>query len=246
VCCCGKYGLDQFDDEASWRIRTSLNNCEFRRPSLSDLARQGRKINRASKVNPAGSVHFLNTKKRWVKCVRSIYFHPGFNILGAFYEDEMVGYLITYLVEGKYHILQANALPDITGEAQPMAGLVYTRINDLIQEKGIVNISLGMSPFNGTSSHTAFVRQMLFKPVPYSQGYILNPLKVLMLKLRIMNLIRVKSVHRVSRKRTKKTVKLYQGYRTVKRHLKAQQQQNSRSKNSRKLKISGGSASASA
>ncbi|MCK4750016.1 MAG: hypothetical protein KAT15_23335, partial [Bacteroidales bacterium] len=31
------YGLDQFNDETKWCIRTTLNNCEFRRPSLYDL-----------------------------------------------------------------------------------------------------------------------------------------------------------------------------------------------------------------
>ena len=231
----GNYSLDQFNEETRWAIRTSLNNCEFRRPSLSDLIKQGRKINRATQKKQYRSEQILNTRRQWKRAMKSVYFHPGFNILGAFYEDRMVGHLITYKVGGIHHILKGNTDSRYTGEAQPMSGLLYTRITELMDEYGKITISYGMHRSRGKSTQNDFMRGMLFSPVPYTRGFILNPLVSLLLKFLVWYLIRVQKNSSVSSRWAREVISIYQGYRAVNRLF--QDNERKRKKESAKSKV---------
>ena len=214
------YSLDSFSDEMRWFIRTSLNNCEFRRPPLYDLVRMGMKINRALSKKNSHKGQLLNRKRHWKKAMRSIYFHPGFNILAAYYEDRMVGYLITYLAGKKHHVLKAGMDRLYAGEAQPLAGLLYTRINDLVEEYGEVTISYGVWQSRGNPELTDLMRGMLFKQNPFTRGYILRAPFTLRTSMYIWLLVKLMKKRHISGKRARRAVEIYQGYRVVKRYLR--------------------------
>jgi hypothetical protein len=209
------YCLDRFDKKARYTIRKSLNNCTFRRPTLEELVEEGLRINLQNLNRHEKQDRKLSNRRRWTERVRSMYHDRSFRILGAFYQGRMAGYLVILGVEGRFHILHAFIDRDDAGRAQPMTGLLFNLINQLVLENGRVKVSYGMHTFAGRSSLNNFKRGMRFTPVPMTRGYVVNPLVLLLLKGTIYFMVKVAHLKSVKHPHLGELVRLYQGHRQL-------------------------------
>jgi hypothetical protein len=211
----GNYGLEQFDRKTRNRIRKSLKTCTFRRPTLENLLNDGLSINRQTCGRQARKEKMLITDKHWCKYITSIHSNEEFMILGAYFEERMAGYLIAYELEGKFNLLQAFIDREYSSVTNPMCGLLYIMINDLIKKQGPVTISYGMHKLSGSNPLNRYKQHMLFEVIPASRGYIVNPVLLSFIRLVIFITIKIRKRKSVRSKWIRYFVELYQGHRIL-------------------------------
>ncbi len=218
------YAITDFYKKTRYNIKKSLKNCTFQRPSLEVLIEDGLKINLQSLEKQHRKEKLLTDRRQWTNYMTSVYNSSEFNILGAFYEGRMVGILIAYEAEGKFNILKAFIDRTNSTLTQPMTGLLYSMINNLISKNGAIAISYGMHQFKGKSSLNDFKRRLYFEPYTATRGYILNPLLSFPLKLLVFYMIKIRKVHSPGHKWEKEVIRIFQGYRQVKAVLKREKE----------------------
>ena len=173
-------------------------------------------MNRATLERQKKKDPLQSERKKWTLFITSVFNHPEFLIKGAFYEGRMVGLLIMYEVDGLHDILHAYFDRRDATTTQPMAGLLYTMTNELLETKGHVRISYGMHEFAGRASLNTFKKYMHYTPVPSTRGYILHPLAALPLGLAIWYWFRFKGLKKPKSELQKRMIRLYQGHRQIK------------------------------
>ena len=132
------YSLEYFGRKIRNRINKSLQNCSFKRPELEDLLTFGLIINRQTLTIQHRKDKTLSSEKIWNKYITSLYSSPDFIILGAYYNDRMVGYIVAFDLEGVYNFIHANIDRHDSETTSPMCGLLYTFVNMIIKEKGSI------------------------------------------------------------------------------------------------------------
>jgi len=218
------YAITDFDNKPRKKINRSLKNCTFQRPSLEVLIEEGLQINRKTLERQHRKDKLLSDRKQWTRYMTSIYYRSEFNILGAFHEGRMVGMLITYEAEGKFIILMAFIDRKNSSLTQPMSGLLFNMVNDLIKKNGAIVISYGMDQFKGKSSLNDFKRRMHFETYPATRGYILNPLLSIPLKILVFYMIKIRKVHSPSHKWEKEVIRIFQSHRQLQAALKREKE----------------------
>ncbi|MFO7932651.1 MAG: hypothetical protein R6U78_01110 [Bacteroidales bacterium] len=210
------YDLEQFDRKTRNRIRKSLKTCVFKRPALEELLNEGLSINRQTCKKQKRVDKYLTDEKHWSKCITSICSSDEFIILGAYYEDRMVGYVIAYQLEGTFNLFQALIDRDNSSSTNPMCGLLYTLVNDLIREHGPISISYGIHRFGRpTMPLNRFKLNMLFEACTYSRGQVINPVLLNVIRLVLIIHFRVLRRKTIKKKLLQYFVHLYQGHRLL-------------------------------
>ena len=214
------YSIEKFSRKIRNRINKSLLACKFRRPSLMDMQSYGFAINIQTLQRQYRKDRSLTDIKLWNNYIESLYSRDDINILGAYYNGRMVGYLIASDIENKSSFLNAFIDRQDADITCPMNGLLYTMINQLIVENGSVNISYGLETFSPRTELDRFKSNMLFEKVPTSRVYIINPLLLLIIKLIIYFNINLLKRKRIKNPFVTKIIRLYQGYRILTRKPK--------------------------
>ncbi len=207
------YDLDKFASKIRNRIKKSLKNCTFKKPSLEDLLHFGHKINQQTLHRQSRRDRILYEYKCWEKYITSFYSNENVIILGTYFNDRMVAYIIVYYLAGKYIIQNAFIDKQDSRITAPMNGLIYTMVNQLIEKYGSIKISYGLESFFPLPDLNRFKQNMLFEPLPATRMYIINPLLLPFFKLIIYI-----NVHLFKRKSIKssfvrRVIRLYQGNR---------------------------------
>jgi len=216
-----RYDLVGFDHKVRNRIKKSLQNCLFKRPSIEDMLDFGLKINRQTLKIQKRKDKPLTDIKLWNNYLQSLYAREDTEILGAYFNNRMVGYLVVLQIEGKYCLVNAFIDRKDSEVTCPMNGLIYTIVNHLIKKNRSINISYGLETFNNPRPELSrFKRQMLFKPVPATRVFVINPVVLIVFKLIILFNIKVLKQRRVTSPFTKKIIMLYQGHRILADELK--------------------------
>jgi hypothetical protein len=218
------YSLEKFTKRTRNRIRKSLQNCTFIRPGLDDMLTFGLAINQQTHSRQGKKDKTLTDARHWNRYITSLLSYDNVIALGAYYSGRMVGYIIAAELEGKYIIFHAF-IDRIDSEiTDPMNGLLYTMINQLIEQNGSVKISYGLDSFLELNELNRFKNNMLFERIPVSRVYILNPLLLPFVKFIIFCYVRL--LRRKSIKNTfiRKLIRLYQGNRLFYREYYTRQQ----------------------
>ena len=211
----GDYNINSLRSLARNGIKKSLKACTFKRPSLDDLFHFGLFINRQTVKRQSREDKILTDEKKWRKNIESIYSNNEFRILGAYYKNRMVGYTVIYEFEGRYNLLYAYIDRQDSKITNPMCGLLYTEINQLIKEKGRITLSYGLGGFAFLPQLIRFKLNMQFEQIPLSRGYIIHPLLLAIFKLVIFYNIRLRKRKRIGNSITQTIIRLYQGSRLL-------------------------------
>jgi hypothetical protein len=209
-----RYDIEGFNCKVRNRIRRSLRDCTFRRPSLADLLLNGLEINRQNEARHKTHHRMLTNKEKWARFITSFYTDEHVYILGAYINDEMIGYIMAYKYLGKYILVNPyfNYKACCSG---PMNGLLYTLINKLIEKEGTIKISYGLESFVPLPRLNNFKYSMLFKRVPATRLLLINPLLLPFIKLIVfVNIVLLKH-HNVKNSGTRQAILLYQGHRLL-------------------------------
>lgn len=217
------YELERFDRKVRNRIRKSLQTCDITRPSLEDLLDDGLLINRQTCERQSRKDKLITDKKLWSKYITSIYNDSEYIIWGAYYEKRLIGYLIIYELEGKFNMLQALISRDNSSATNPMCGLMYTAVNSLIKQYGHITLSYGMHIFQAPNPLIRFKQNMLFKIVPLSRAYVINPVLLLLIKPMVFVTIKILHKRNVRYKWLRNILRLYQGHRKLTAELRRNQ-----------------------
>lgn len=219
------YIIENFDKKIRNRIRKSLQNCEFKRPSLEDMIGFGLKINQSTFSRQQRKDKTLTDTRHWTKYIQSLYLQDDFIFLGAYYANRMVAYIIVYEFNGKYIIQHAFIDRQDADVANPMNGLIYTLVNQLIKQKGSIRITYGLESFNPLPDLNRFKSNMLFERIPVSRIYLINPLILPLIKFMMFYIIQVLKRRSIRSSLLQKMIRLYQGHRLYFRECNTYSQQ---------------------
>ncbi|MCP4309772.1 MAG: hypothetical protein GY790_00785 [Bacteroidetes bacterium] len=211
----GSYNLDQFDGKVRNKIRKSLKSCSFRKPGLDDLLNDGLAINRQICKLQSWTDESLTDEHQWTGYINSIHSHEGFNILGAFLEERMIGYLVAYELEGQFNLLEAFIDRDYSSGTSPMNGLLFNLVNDLISKHGTITLSYGEHKFSKLTPLTRFKQKMLFQKYAATKGYVVHPLLLLVIRLMVFFMIKILKRKSLKREWEKAIIRIFQGHRKV-------------------------------
>jgi hypothetical protein len=207
------YSIDRFAKKIRNRIRKSLQNCTFNRPGLEEMKTSGLYLNRQTLKRQNRSDKTLTDARIWSNYVTSLYNHNEVDFLGAYYSGRMVGYIIAAKLEEKYIIVHAFIDRNDSETTDPMNGLIFTLVNQLINKKETVTISYGLDSFLPLVELNRFKSNMLFERIPVSRAYIIHPVLLLFIRLVIFYYINILEYRNVRNSFTRKLIRLYQGYR---------------------------------
>jgi hypothetical protein len=208
------YGIDKFAPKKRNDIRKSLKDCVFKRPSLEDLFHFGLSMNQQTLARQGRGDKYLTDDRYWRKYITSFYSQENIFILGAFIEDRMVGYITVCKIAGNYYIIdpfydkQASA-------SSPIHGLIFTLVNQLIEKNGSIKIFYGIDSFNPLPNLNKYKQSMLFKRVPATRVYVINPVLLPFLKLIIFFCISIFKQKNIKNSLVQKMVRLLQGNRIL-------------------------------
>jgi len=156
----------------------------------------------------------------WGKFVDLIYSNKDFIILGAYHEGKMAGYLIVVKLEDKYCIQHAYTEKQDSELTVAMNGLIYTLVNNLIKENGKITISYGLDSIYPLVYLNRFKSNMLFKKVPLTRVYVINPLLLPLYKMIIFVYIVLLKKKRITKLSHRKIFYIYYGHRLLKQEIK--------------------------
>jgi len=212
------YELDDFRKKTRTTIRKSLNTCSFKRPSLQDLITSGLAINQQTLKLQERSDKFLTNPQCWEKYISLFYNNIDSIILGAYFEDKLIGYAIAYELEGK-HYFHLQHIDRNYATYYPMSGLMYVIINQIIKEKGRIEISDGIESFDPMPSLNQFKTYMRFERVPINRVYIIHPALLILLKVIVFYYVHLLGKRNVSNQWIRRIITLYQGHRVLSKIL---------------------------
>lgn len=208
------YSLDHFPKKRRTNIRKSLKDCVFKRPSLEDLYHFGLQMNQQTLKRQNRRDKFLSNKSYWRKYISTFYFHDSVDMLGAYIENKMIGYLIVYKMNGVYNITHVF-YDEKASASNPVPGLIYTLVNQLIEKNGTVKISYGLNSFRPLPSLNKYKEDMLFQRVPATRVYIINPVIKILLKLIVFYFVRILRKKNIKNPLIRNVVSLVQGNRII-------------------------------
>jgi hypothetical protein len=209
------YSVERFAKKIRNRIRKSIQNCTFSRPSLKDLLTYGLAINQQTLERQHLKVKTLTDANLWEKYITPLYKQNDVIFLGAYYSGRMVGYTVAIELEDKHIITHAFIDRNDSEITDPMNGLLYTMINQIIEKNKTVKISYGIDSIRDLQELNRFKNNMLFSRVPVSRAYLLNPMLVPFVRLFIYFNIGVLRKRNVKNDLTRKIIHLYQGHRML-------------------------------
>lgn len=217
------YSLERFPRKTRNRIRKSLDNCSFRKPVINDLLNSGRYINKQTLSRQKRRNRLLSDKKKWRNFIESIYSCPDIIILAAYFNNRMVGYIITAKIEDKFCILHAFIDKKDSEITAPMNGLIFTLVNKLIKENGIIKISYGLDSIRDLPELNRFKSKMLFHREYMTRFFVINPLILPFIKLRVFFTLSILKRRSIKNKLLREIIHIYNGHILLKRFLVKEQ-----------------------
>lgn len=208
------YGIEKFASKKRNDIRKSLKDCIFKRPPLEDLFEFGIKMNQRTLAKQGRKDKFLTEPCHWRKYISSFYFEENILILGAYIGNQMVGYITVCKIAGNYYII--DPFYDFNAAASsPTQGLIFTLVNQVIEKDGAIKIYYGLESFNPLPSLNKYKESMLFKRIPATRAYVINPFIKAFLIFIIFVYVKLLKRKSIKNLMVQKVIRLYQGSRIL-------------------------------
>lgn len=211
------YSLEHFERKTRNRIKKSLANCSFKRPELLDLLNEGLEINRKTLKRQRRNDVLLSDRRLWSRYISTLYEDSGFYFLGAYFNGRMVGYIVLFQLEDKIIIQHAFIEKNGSEQTAPMNGLIYTMVNQMIQERGSIYISYGLDSIKDLPELNRFKMNMLFQRSPITRVYIIHPLILPFVRFVAFWYIKVLRSKTIHSSFFRELIHIYHGHRLLKR-----------------------------
>jgi hypothetical protein len=210
------YDILKFAPKKRNDIRKSLKECIFIRPPLNDLIKYGLLINQRTLLKQKRKDKFLTKLSHWEKYISSLYDNEDVEILGAYIETRMVGYITVCKINNRYYII--DPYYDFSASSSsPTQGLIFTLVNRIIQKEGSIIIYYGLDSFSPLPSLNKYKLAMLFKKVPATRAYVLNPLLIPFLKMILIYFLAIKNKKNSGSRLIRNIIRLYKGHEILKK-----------------------------
>jgi hypothetical protein len=208
------YSIENFSARKRNDIRKSLKDCKFKRPSLEDLFTYGLKINRQTLSRQSRDDRFLTHKRYWEKYITNFYNDDNIFILGAYIDNNMVGYITVCKILESFYIIDPYYDKAASGSS-PVQGLIFTLVNHLIKREGKIKIYYGIDSFEPLPQLNKYKESMLFKRVSATRAYIINPVILPFFKIIVYFYLRVLKQKNIQNSKVRKMVRLLKGNRIL-------------------------------
>jgi hypothetical protein len=213
------YSLDLFSRKVRNRIRKSLKNCRFMRPSKEELLTKGLEIYWQTCERQGRIAKEFVSKQKWTRIVDALYSHEDIQIQGAYYHERMVGYMVVAKIEDKYCMQYAFIDRKDSEITSPMNGILYTFVNEIIKREGKIKISYGLDSMKPLPELNRYKMNMLFNKIPVTRVYIINPLLMPYYKIVVFLYIVILKRRHIDKDHLRRIVRIYHGNRILKRSM---------------------------
>jgi hypothetical protein len=186
----------------------------FKRPSLEDLFQFGLRMNQQTLARQGRSDKILTNKHQWEKYITSFYSQENIYILGAYIAERMVGYITVCKIEGNYYIIDPFYDKE-AASSSPIHGIIFTLVNQLIEKNGSIKIYYGLDSFSPLPNLNKYKQSLLFKRVPATRVFVINPILMPFLKLIIFFCVCILKRKNIKNSFIRKIVSLVQGNRII-------------------------------
>lgn len=206
------YRIEKFSSKTRNQIRKSLKDCEFKKPPLSDLLKYGLIINKQTLGRQGRDDKFLTSKSRWHKYIKSFYNNDEVIFLGAYSHNILIAYIIVYEVNDKFTILHPFSDRNHSS-SNPMNGLLFTLINELLNTRNYIKISYGLESVNLLPGLNKFKSSMLFQKMSTTRIFLINPLLLYIIKIFVCVIVKIFKFKNVQNSHLRRLISIYQGHR---------------------------------
>lgn len=173
VCSNPSYDFGSLHQKARNQTRRGLENCQVRQIDFDYLADHGEPLiiesfERQGRIRTGNPGAFQRHCNSW----KSV---EGFEVWGAFIEDELTAFMIVQLLEDFCHIEWIYSSGRYL-RAYPNNALVFTVTKEMLSRPGISQVSYGLEPLKSLQGLARFKLRMGYEKRPLKQRVVFNPL----------------------------------------------------------------------
>jgi hypothetical protein len=173
ICAIDGYDLDSVSSNTRSKIRRGLGANEIRRIGFDELAEGGAALHEST-LRRQGRRVPNDAREQWAKTCRSAG-EAGFEGWGAFHEGRLVGLVLAFHFDGRYHLSSIRSDADAL-KSYPNNALIFTITKSALERDDVHDVSYGLeSVQHGLDGLDAFKLSMGFTRVPVHETVVLRP-----------------------------------------------------------------------
>jgi hypothetical protein len=175
VCSDKNYDITSVEaDTARRQTRRGLENFEIRQIDFALLASQGIQANHDTLIRQ-GRVPSIWSEERWRSYCLSAEGLEGFEAWGAYFNNELVSFLVAYQMEDHFTILHQSSVTKYLRQ-YPNNALVFYITKLKLNSAEVAHISYGPESLDAPKSLDEFKFRMGFQKRPMKQRIVFKPL----------------------------------------------------------------------
>lgn len=174
VCSDKGYGIESLDKHSARReTRRGLDALEVRRISLGELAERGHPVYAETLVRQGRDPRAWSAAE-WGRYCRAAEGLEGFDAWAAFLGEEISAFLMGFLMEDHFALLQ-QCCASSTLPLHPNNALVFTATRELLSRPEVRAVSYGPQSLDAPASLDLFKRRMGYEARPMKQRIVFHP-----------------------------------------------------------------------
>ncbi len=168
------YNLTSLNSKSRNQTRRGLENCEVRALSMDEITKDALKLNTETLLRQ-GRTLSLTDQEYWAKYYQEIVKAKGTTIWGAFVDNVLASFLISFRMNGCENILIMRSRTSLL-KFYPNNALIFRFISAKLSASDIDEVSIGLESIQpDMDSLDHFKLGMGFKKVPIGQYISLRP-----------------------------------------------------------------------
>lgn len=178
------YGMDSISSKNRRKhTKRGLSNCEIRRLSTDEFARDGYAVHRASRAAYRENAEDVS-EERFQKDLRRNAEYPGRETWGAFYDDALIAYVSCVVVDDCVYRMSSKSIPQMRMH-NPNEALVFATTSHFMLERQMACIVSGWRVLDHPTNIQSFMIDMGFRRVYCPLCCEFSPLARVLLSTRI-------------------------------------------------------------
>lgn len=173
ICAIDGYDLESVSSNTRSKIRRGLGANEIRRIGFDELADSGAALHEST-LRRQGRRVPEDAREQWATTCRSAG-EAGFEGWGAFHEARLVGLVLAFHFDGRYHLSSIRSDAEAL-KSYPNNALIFTITKSALERKDVHDVSYGLeSVQHGLDGLDAFKLSMGFTRMPVHETVVLRP-----------------------------------------------------------------------
>lgn len=174
--CQGKdYDIARLHPKMRNKVRQGLRDCFVKQISFEYLRDHAMVLNRDTLIRQARSDSLFTDPQKWAQLCQAGIDIPGASTWGAFVEDQLAAYLITFMVDDVCSILYQKSRSDLLSYHANNA-LAFVVTKEFLGKVGVQSISYGEESIRDLPGLDEFKIRMAYEKQPVRSVVTLHPL----------------------------------------------------------------------